>query len=154
MQLQELKRQPDPNQSQKLQQAYNQLNQLLAALSTRKLPDEVVSSINSEIDTINAASGSEKEIKSQLRKSQTRILRVIEKELKLVTKHHYRNLWMVLGMSAFGIPLGVAFGLSLGNMGLLGIGLPIGMAIGLAVGSGMDQKAQASGRQLDLDIKN
>jgi hypothetical protein len=38
---------------------------------------------------------------------------------------------MVLGMSAFGIPMGVAFGLSMGNIGLLGIGLPIGMGVEL-----------------------
>ncbi len=56
-------------------------------------------------------------------------------------------------MAAFGIPLGVAFGISIGNMGLLGIGLPIGMVIGMAVGSVMDKKAVESGRQLDLEIK-
>ena len=49
--------------------------------------------------------------------------------------------------------LRVAFGTSIGNMGLLGIGLPIGMVIGMAVGSGMDKKAVESGKQLDLEIK-
>ena len=70
-----------------------------------------------------------------------------------MTKNHYRNTWLALGMAAFGIPLGVAFGTSSGNMGLIGIGLPIGMVIGMAVGSGMDKKAVESGRQLDLEIK-
>jgi hypothetical protein len=60
---------------------------------------------------------------------------------------------MAIGMSAFGIPLGVAFGTSLGNMGLLGIGIPIGMVIGMAIGSGMDKKAFEEGRQLDLEMK-
>ena len=76
-----------------------------------------------------------------------------EKELKIVTKNYYRNLWMVLGMSAFGLPLGVAFGLSLGNIGLLAIGLPIGMAIGTLVGSKLDKKALESGKQLDIELK-
>ena len=60
---------------------------------------------------------------------------------------------MVLGMSAFGIPMGVLFGLSIGNMGMLGIGLPIGMAIGVGLGSSMDKKAYNEGRQLDFVVK-
>ncbi len=58
---------------------------------------------------------------------------------------------MSLGMAAFGLPLGVVFGSSTGNMGLLGIGLPIGMVIGMGVGSKMDKKAFEEGRQLDLE---
>ena len=49
--------------------------------------------------------------------------------------------------------LGVAFGLSLGNIGLLAIGLPIGMAIGTLVGSKLDKKALESGKQLDIELK-
>ena len=77
----------------------------------------------------------------------------MEKEHKMVTKNHYRNTWLAQGMAAFGIPLGVAFGTSLGNMAYLGIGLPIGMAIGSAVGKRMDKKALEEGRQLDLELK-
>ena len=66
---------------------------------------------------------------------------MIEKELKLVTKHHYRTTWLAVGMAAFGIPFGVAFGASLGNMAFLGIGIPIGMVVGMAIGSNMDKKA-------------
>jgi hypothetical protein len=56
-------------------------------------------------------------------------------------------------MAGFGIPIGVAFGASLGNMAFLGIGLPIGLATGIAVGSGMDKKAFEEGRRLDVEIK-
>ena len=78
---------------------------------------------------------------------------MVEKELKLVTKNHYRNTWLAIGMTAFGIPLGIAFGGSLGNMAFIGIGMPIGMAIGIAVGTEMDKKASENGKQLDLEIK-
>lgn len=61
---------------------------------------------------------------------------------------------MVLGMPTIGLPIGVAFGASIGNMGLLGIGLPIGMVIGLALGSGMDKKVSKEGRQLNIELKN
>jgi hypothetical protein len=81
------------------------------------------------------------------------IFKLVEKELKLVTKNHYRRLWMVLGMTIFGVLLGVAFGASLGNMAFLGLGLPIGMAIGIGVGTVMDKKAATEGRQLDVDLK-
>jgi hypothetical protein len=49
--------------------------------------------------------------------------------------------------------MGVAFGISLGNLGLLGLGLPIGMAVGVGVGSMMDKKALQEGRQLDFEVK-
>ena len=89
----------------------------------------------------------------EIKKSQTGILKLVEKELKLVPKAHYRNIWLAVGMSAFGISIGVAFGLVFGNMAFLGLGLPLGMAIGVGVGTGMDKKAFEEGRQLDVEIK-
>lgn len=56
-------------------------------------------------------------------------------------------------MTVFGLPIGVAIGMSVGNIGLLGIGLLIGMALGLAVRATMDKKAKQEGRHLDLEIK-
>jgi hypothetical protein len=123
-------------------------------LRTKELPNETINSINDGIDQINSVSESEKVLRRQINKTQSRIIKLIEKEHKLVTKNHYRNTWLAVGMAAFGIPLGVAFGASLGNMAFLGIGLPIGMAIGIAVGTGMDKKAFEEGRQIDLEIKH
>jgi len=75
---------------------------------------------------------------------------LLEKELKIVPKGYYQNLWIALGICVFGLPIGVVFGTSLDNMGLLGIGLPIGVAIGYVLGSRMDKKASEEGRQLDV----
>jgi hypothetical protein len=69
-----------------------------------------------------------------------------------VPKNHYRNVWLALGIAAFGVPLGVVFGASLGNMGYLAIGIPFGLSIGLAIGTGLDKKAADEGRQLDVEI--
>ena len=63
-----------------------------------------------------------------------------------------RIIRMALGMSAFGIPMGVAFGAATDNMGLIGIGIPIGMSIGIAVGAQKD--AQAAKNGLQLKFKN
>lgn len=153
MEIKELKKRPSIEQNKKLIGNYAQFDKLLTELKKKKLPKEIVNSINNGIDQINSVSESEKELGKQIRESQSSILKLIEKELKIVTKNHYRNTWLAVGMAVFGIPLGVAFGASLGNMAFLGIGLPIGMAIGIAVGSGMDKKAFEEGRQIDLEIK-
>ncbi|MCI2228922.1 hypothetical protein MC378_07065 [Polaribacter sp. MSW13] len=154
MEIKELKNRPEKYQDKKLYASYTQFDKLLMELRTKKLPKGTVESINNGINLVNSVSESEKELSKQIKKTQSLIIKLIEKEHKLVTKNHYRNTWLAVGMAAFGIPFGVAFGASLGNMAFLGIGLPIGMVIGIAVGTGMDKKAFEEGRQIDLEIKH
>jgi len=153
MGITELTKRPSIENNSRLRSKYFQFEKLLNELNTKELTNEIVLAINNNIKQLNAITNSEKELGKQLRKSQTTILKIIEKDLKLVPKNHYRNTWLAIGMSAFGIPLGVAFGASLGNMAFIGIGLPIGMAIGIAVGTSMDKKASDNGKQLDIEIK-
>ena len=153
MKIKELAKRLDIEQNKKLTAKYVQFEKLINELRIREIPNEIVNSINIDIDQINSISGSNKELSKQLRKIQSRILTLIEKELKLVTKNHYRRTWMVMGMAAFGIPLGVAFGVSIGNMAFLGIGIPIGMAVGIAIGTAKDKEAYTNGNQLDTEIK-
>ena len=117
------------------------------------MPNEIVSFVNNEVDQLNGCVESEKELRNSLKRRSSQILKLVEKELKLVPKNHHRNVWLAVGMSAFGIPIGVAFGASMDNMAFLGVGLPIGMVIGMAVGSRMDKKALEEGKQLDLEVK-
>jgi len=154
MKIKELKNRPDIDQRKKIFASYAQFNKLLMELRRKNLPDETVNSINDGIDKVNSVLESEKELRKQIKGTQSRIIKLIEKDQKLVTKNHYRNTWLAVGMAVFGIPLGAAFGASLGNMAFLGIGLPIGMVIGIAVGTGMDKKAFEEGRQIDLEIKH
>ncbi|MGB5320945.1 hypothetical protein [Lutimonas sp.] len=153
MKINKLDRIPGIEENERLVKAFNQLDKVLTELREKQVPDEVISSINNAVDETNNFKGSEKELKKQIRKAQSGIIKLIEKKLKMVPKNHYRNLWLVLGMSAFGLPIGVALGASQGNNGMLGAGLPIGMVIGIAVGTGLDRKAFKEGRQLDLEIK-
>jgi len=152
MEILDLNKRPEIIENKKLLKVYTQLVQLLSELKKKELPNEIISSINNEIEQLNAVVDSGNVLKKQLTKTQRNIIKLLEKELKIVVKNHYRNLWLVVGMSAFGLPLGVAFGTSLNNMGLLGVGLPIGMVIGMALGTGMDKKAFREGRQLNLDL--
>lgn len=132
---------------------YQQWQALLASLEEKKVSTKTIEIINQEIEAINSTSLRDKSLQNLLKVKQTFILGLLEKDEKLVPKNHYRNRWLAVGLAAFGIPLGVIFGLSLRNMGLIGIGLPIGMGIGIAVGTLMDKKAQAEARQLDVEIK-
>jgi hypothetical protein len=142
----------DINTNSQLKQRVEQFENLLSELRKRTLATTLVVSINKMIDEINGVT-TEKELQKVLRKMQSRLIQQVEKEAKIVPKFYYRNLWMALGMTTFGIPMGVVFGLSLKNMAFIGIGLPIGMSIGVAVGTAKDKKAFDEGRQLDIVIK-
>jgi hypothetical protein len=133
--------------------AYQQLGKLLNALEVKELPTETVDLINNEIEELNSISEIDKYFVKAIKKNENNVIKLIEKKHKIVPRNYYRKLWMILGMSAFGIPMGLVFGLSIGNFGMLGIGLPIGMAIGVGVGSSMDKKAFNQGRQLDFEVK-
>lgn len=141
------------DQSLKLTRKYLAFERLIAELKKMELPVTIVTAINIEIELINHFYGSETGLINQLEGAQKRILKLLEKQLNIVPNNHYLNLWMVLGMSAFGVPLGVVWGTASDNMANLAIGLPIGMCLGIALGGFLDSKAKREGRQLDLDLK-
>lgn len=137
----------------RLKNAVLQLQTLIELLNQKDIPDAIATKINIEITGINASSFTGNSLLKLIQQKQAYIIKLVEKEVKLVPVNYYRNLWLVLGMSAFGLPIGVAVGLSLGNIAFLGIGLPIGLAIGTAVGTAMDKKAKDQGRQLNIVLK-
>jgi len=138
------------DENDKLCKAFDQFQEFILILNKRELPQEVTEKINDFVKEINECSASD--LKSQLRKSQAKVVQLLEKELKMVPINHHRKTWLAIGMAAIGIPIGVSFGISLGNMAFIGIGLPIGMAIGLGVGTKMDKAAKAEGRQLEIEL--
>jgi|SRR5690554_276000 len=154
MNLLELHKKENLTENIELSKVYIQLEELLKELKKKKLSPQVVEHINLEIKELNTSSLTDSRLLKFAKEKRTKIIRLLEKEHKIVPKNYYRNLWLVLGMSAFGLPLGVVFGLMTSNMGLLAIGLPIGMAIGIAVGTKMDNKAQEEGRQLQIEISH
>lgn len=142
----------DTRTDKKLEKACSKFEALLVELKKKELDDEMVEFINKEIEFLNTVSDSSKVLKSEIKKKQLKIVRRLEQKAKIVVKHHYRNLWLAIGMTAFGLPLGIVFGMALDNMAFLGIGLPIGMLTGMAVGIKMDNKAKDEGRQLDFEL--
>jgi hypothetical protein len=149
----ELKERHDISGHSKLSEKYVQLGGLLRALKEKELPLEIIASVNQDIETLNASTLSGDALTKLVQQKQAKIIKLLEKALKIVPRNYYRNLWLAVGMSVFGLPIGVAIGVTSGNMGLLAVGLPIGMGIGILVGSEMDKKAFTEGRQLDIEIK-
>lgn len=137
----------------KVNRIYIQLQDLFEKLDEKKLSDNAVEFVNQHIEEINSVNLAPAQTQKLLKQKQTAIIKFLEKDFKIVPKNYYRNLWLAIGMSAFGLPIGALFGIFSGNMGLLAIGLPIGLAIGVAVGTSMDKKALEEGRQIDVEIK-
>jgi len=154
MNIVELKVRQNITTDEKLTKLYTQFGALLIELRKKELTESIIKYINQTVEEMNASTLTGKELNKLAKQKQTVLLKQIEKELKIVSKNHYQTLWMLFGFTGFGIPIGVAFGFAMDNMGLLGIGLPIGMGIGVVVGMLLDKKALQEGRQLDIIIKN
>lgn len=153
MGINKIRKRSDVESDKKLTIKYAEFEKLINELNKKKIPLEITNSINENIDEINSFSGSNKDLLKILKKKQSKIMKLIEKKLELVTKNHYRNIGLAVGMSGIGVPFGVSFGLSLENMAFIGIGIPIGLAIGLLVGTLKDKKIKENGKQLDIEIK-
>lgn len=151
MELLELHKRSELEGNERLGKKFLQFEKLLNELRKRQLQDGLIIFINEHIKKVNEVQGSVGSIKRQLKRSQYQILKKVERELKLVVKNHYRNMWLGVGM-ALGVAIGSAIGTGSGNMSLLAIGLPIGMAIGIGYGTNLDKKAKEEGKQLDLEI--
>jgi hypothetical protein len=153
MKIIELKEREDSTNDNNIDNCYIQFKEVLSELRKKELPDTTVVFINKNVEELNGTLLLDEDLQKHIKKQQTNILKLVLKEHKIVPKKQYRKLWMILGISAFGIPIGLAFSLGI-NMELFGLGLPIGMGIGIIVGSRMDKKALKEERQLNIEIKN
>lgn len=131
---------------------YASLEALCNDLQTRTLPPQTEAGINQALAALNEVPTTDRSFPKQVSATLRAALGSLGKDLGWVPRNHYRNMWMALGMAAFGVPIGTALGVVTGNMGLLGIGLPIGMPLGMAIGANLDKKAERRGRQLPLEV--
>lgn len=153
MKIIELKKRIDNTDNDKLNDTYIQFGALITELSERDLPLNTVEFVNLYVAEINTTADKGNQLRKLVKKKQTKIVQHLEKELKIVPLNHYRNLWLAVGMVVFGLPIGIAFGSSVGNTALFAVGLPIGMFVGIALGKKLDKKAFDENRQLKIEIK-
>lgn len=139
-------------ENQKLQKAYNRLIELIESIEPRPIPDEVKNKIQACLDIIDKEPDKPKRTLKAVNKGTNTIVKLLEKNLRLVPKNHYMVLGMSMGMVLFGIPLGVAFGSAYDNYTFISFGLPIGLSLGLAVGVHLDKKAAEQGKQLPITL--
>lgn len=123
---------------------------LLKELRKRNLKEESVKFINKKIEDLNHLPPEVAKKDKKLKAVKNDILKHLEKEHKLVTKNYYASLWLPLGMTAFGLPIGTVISAATGNVAFIGIGLPIGMAIGSLYGASLDKKAAKENRVLEF----
>ena len=135
------------NADERTRKRYESLNKLITALEEYDLQQESEAFIQQELSEMEPSSPA---FSKQLRNSRARIVNHLAKEEDIIPPGYHRGMWIGVGMGAFGVPIGVALGSALENMGLIGIGIPFGLVIGIAIGSGLDKKAKAEGRVLNL----
>lgn len=148
-----LEERPELTSQSKIQKRFNTLNQVWNEIQKKDVPPATLEKLNGFIEEFNRLDTNDKTLKKAITKTRTNLLTTLQKDLGITPKHYYRNLWMGLGMAIFGVPLGVMFGFSFGNMAYLGLGIPLGLAFGLAMGEQKDKKAAKEGKQLDVDIE-
>lgn len=153
MKIIELKKREFTDQNKKLAKAYQRIQALIIAINKKEIPTEISTLINADINMISSFVGSDTELKKIANKTYNKTIKLLEQKLKFVARNHYRTTWLAIGMSVFGVPMGVAFSAALDNYAFIGIGLPIGMVIGMAIGAEMDKKAAKEDRQLDLECQ-
>jgi hypothetical protein len=139
-----------PTENTRLQKAHQEMTGLIAALNKREVPQDIAEEINIIIANLNAFTGDEKQFARELNQAYQHILKLVQEKLNWVPKDFYRNQWMAMGLSVFGLPMGVALGIALDNMAFMAAFLPLGMIMGMGVGSGMDKKAAEEGRVLEI----
>lgn len=125
---------------------YQEFIHILTSLKKRNMSDAELQSIEDALDGLDLISTPKNN-----RKHYSLALRKFKKYLKdsfsLVSKSHFTNLGIGLGMS-FGVVFGIVvlsgFERSLG----IAFGIGFGMLVGLVIGRRLDDKATAEGRVL------
>ena len=130
-----------------------ELQALLQEISFRDLPEDSVLVINRNTADIQTFEGSSEEEVKKAKTVKNEILKLLREKHYLVPEKYYTNLWMPLGMSAFGLPIGVVLFAFTDNPAFIATGLPLGLGMGGLYGAQLDKKAEAEGKVLRFQKK-
>ena len=146
MKIEKLKNREELLQNKKYIKVYRKLQNVITAINNKEIPNEFVCVINEDIKALNSFIGSEKQLIKRIKKTTSKILKFVDTKLKLVSKHHYRTIGLIMGML-----FGPLLTYSIEGLGFGGLGMVFGMAVGIAIGVHLDAKAAKEGRQLDVE---
>lgn len=132
----------------KVEQQLRKLKKMIDELRTKNLQHVSIEFINDIIQKLYQLDFNSKTSRYKIGQFKREILNYLQKNEGMFAKGHFTALYMTVGMSAIGLPLGVVFGFAVDNLGLLGVGLPIGLALGLALGRKKDMRIKQEGKQL------
>ena len=152
MKVVSLKRRESAFDFPKADELYMQFNDFVEELNSRSIPENTISAINREIEEINNSTKTGVSMKSLIVKKLTAILKLLEKEHKLVPKNYYQSNNLLKYSVLFGAPIGIIIGLISKDMALISVGMIIAMAISFVRGRIMDKKALKEGRQFSGEL--
>ena len=135
----------------KLILAYQRLENLLHIAESKTLSEIAIQKINTKLELLNTTTKINDALYRLANLIENEIITILEEDLKIVPIGYYSKKWIAIGMSAFGIPLGLIIGLLSKNMGMLAVGLPIGLGIGTIIGKTKDARAASLGLQYNIN---
>ncbi|WP_442264973.1 hypothetical protein ACSIGC_11530 [Tenacibaculum sp. ZS6-P6] len=154
MEIIELKKNNYLTQKETTKKAFSNLEKTLVALRRLNLSEDSVIKINDKIQEINSFNeDSERKFRRKILIQKSNIINLMVKTEGLIPEKHYQNQWFVLGMTTFGIPIGLVFSMAIGSTAFLGLGFPLGMLIGSMIGKQKDEKAKKEGKQISLSFE-
>lgn len=145
MELSHLQPQDEKSLEKKEQKAVDHFNEIIDALNAKEIDENTVTYIHERMASIQ-----ENFSFNTIKKEESKVLDFVNKQHGYVAQNHYKSLWIALGMSAIGVPIGVGIGLALDQLGFMGIGIAMGLTVGIIIGSTKDKEAKKKGKQLHV----
>lgn len=130
---------------------FKKLDELIEELRQRKLPVEIISSINDGIRQINSLlDQNESIVDEKLIKVRSAILWILKVELHILPANYFRSRYSIYGILPFDLPLGLVLGGTMGNGYYIIAGFLIGLLLSRLWGSLRDNEIKKQNRQLRI----
>lgn len=134
------------------QLAVTQFEKLIQEIHRMELPPEVIVELNIELEKLELQLAFQKKFYKQIKTSKAVLLKILYHEVGVVPINHYRDLWIALGLSGIGIPLGIFLSFFMDNSSAIALGIALGCSMGIVIGANLDNQAEAEGRQMAIRL--
>lgn len=125
------------------------IKQIIDGLVLKNIAPEENNKIVLLFDTLQTVKdNTPKKMSNAIYKCYSELIKICYSDYTLVTKGYYRSLWLALGMSVIGVPLGALVYMLSKEIIYLSVFIPMGMLFGMAIGSSLDKKAEKEERVL------